>query len=201
MRNPKSRRPRGFTLVELLVVIAIIAVLIGLLLPAVQKVREAAARTKCQNNLKQYGLAALNYASTYNNKLPPLYTLEYDQNSTLLAAHGWGTPLLTYIEQEAVQNNYRFKYDPVNGPARYFDAGNLAAVGFPLALTACPSAPREAQIYEEPVGFVGYFDITYNNPANPTAPFIAATSKPGQGTMVLIMRGGPEIASQAPPSQ
>lgn len=124
----RSSIRHGFTLIELLVVIAIIAILIGLLLPAVQKVREAASRMKCQNNLKQIGLGVHNYHDAHQ-KFPsggqPPTTTSGSQFSAL-------AQLLPYIEQDNVFRMIDFRV-PVQDPA------NAAARAITISLFRCPS--------------------------------------------------------------
>ncbi len=128
-------RRRGFTLIELLVVIAIIAVLIGLLLPAVQKVREAAARIQCSNNLKQLGLALMNY-TTANGGFPPgQQTIIV--SPTVKLQHSWTPFILPYIEQGNLAERYSFN---ANWSAPANDSGVIQTR---IKLFMCPSADSD----------------------------------------------------------
>lgn len=147
-----SKKRRGFTLVELLVVIAIIGILVGLLLPAVQAAREAARRMQCSNNLKQLGLAAHNFESSYKYLPPGEWTRAATTASTTRPA--WTTVVLGFLEQSNKFNQFDFKVDvntdPKNEPARSQD----------VPAFVCPSEPSSAQFSTSTgatVGRLNYF--------------------------------------------
>ena len=169
--NRTPARKSGFTLIELLVVIAIIAVLIGLLLPAVQKVREAAARSTCTNNLKQLGLALHNHESTFG-----YFPSSVRQGGTTASPRiSWTIPTLAYIEQDSVRKNY----DPnANWHEGSSTTGNRAMTSQKIKIFQCPSAPNPERRDGDPQ--TGTWDIVA---VTDYAAVVEATNK-GGGTVV-----------------
>ena len=138
----------AFTLVELLVVIAIIGILVALLLPAIQAAREAARRTQCLNNLKQMGLAILNYEST--RKAYPRGRWNIDPNDsskhnvpdrtiTKSNDHSWQVVVLPYAEEQNIASQYDLKQS-------WFSTDNRPPVSYPLAIFLCPSVPETVAV-------------------------------------------------------
>jgi prepilin-type N-terminal cleavage/methylation domain-containing protein/prepilin-type processing-associated H-X9-DG protein len=181
MKHQATRR-RGFTLIELLVVIAIIAVLIGLLLPAVQKVREAANRLKCANNLKQLALALHSYHDA-QNKLPPACWKERVPGSVSpnnsVSAYYWNFMLMPYVEQDNLIARLPFVKNPAWGTSPYREA-----LRTPVPLLRCPST-ADPEILEGPdatqAGVSTWYQISYGvvssgSICNPIVPGASAHS-------------------------
>lgn len=124
----RRKRPAGFTLIELLVVIAIIAILISLLLPAVQQAREAARRTQCKNNLKQLTLALHNYESAHK-------TFPMSRITILGSVNAWSTMVLPYYEQGNLYNQWNFN-------SSWNHAGNVDLAATKIPIWQCPSTPE-----------------------------------------------------------
>src|SRR5262245_29298813 len=211
--SPTRSPRRGFTLIELLVVIAIVAVLTGLILAAVQRVREAAKRAECLNRLKNQGLAVLHYESAHGHLPPgavwgPFPRLGVPDG----AGHGLWAFVLPYLEQAPVAARYRFDLS-------YDHPGNQPAATARIAVLMCPSLdPGRVEAWEPPrfggvadyvpldvnpfLADIGLIDPVANFagplPANRTVRLVEVTDGTSNTILLAEATGRPGVAWSSP---
>lgn len=202
MRNQR-KTDRGFTLVELLVVIAIIGILIAMLLPAVQSVREAARRTVCLNNLKQIGLASLNFHDAHG-AFPPARVTESNQVLPIFRVEGpesWVVRILPFMEQQALFDLWDFSLSyadqaetvgstPIQGllcPSRH-SSGNAMVIEdtatVEFSSCGCIALPANSD-----GGVVGDYAANHGNPSSGLSGQPTDWTNPGQGNGVIVTAG------------
>src|SRR4051812_39729519 len=188
--RPRTRSPRpGFTLIELLVVMAIIAILIGLLLPAVQKVREAASRAKCQNNIKQLALAMHNYHQTIGSFPSGGWGYRWvgDPDRSRKDQPGsWIYTMLPYVEQDNLHKA------PADGQPNTITAAQKAGgkqlVSTPLQVLHCPTR-RAVALYPFDAAQLTSGAVAYN--ADGAGPVAKTDYVANGGTYAINWGGGP----------
>ncbi len=212
---PRSNSGRGFTLIELVVVVSIIAVLIGLMMPAVQSARETARRIQCTNNLKQIGLALNNYHSTHNC-FPPGSTLNPDSSpSHFDPTHCWSAHamILGMMDQMPIYNAINFSWgvgvvSPPESPPLMCYSVNSTAINTKIASFLCPSDPNAGSSninsYHACIG-----TTTFDGPGTPLGsdglfayliPYNMASCTDGTGSTIAFGESvvGPPVLSYAP---
>ncbi|OYW20769.1 MAG: hypothetical protein B7Z55_06815 [Planctomycetales bacterium 12-60-4] len=180
--SPARPRRSGFTLIELLVVIAIIAILIGLLLPAVQQAREAARRTQCKNNLKQLGVALHNYHDNHQ-MFPPGHIRAWNGTYETGNAFSWGAMLLPFMDQAPLFNLFDFNIPNAEGANRTLIQSLQAIPG-----TICPSDANRSRTN---AAFVGGTNV-YQQPSVPNTSYFGSKGSfdsSGQSTNLRYANG------------
>lgn len=205
LRSQRRDHARGFTLIELLVVIAIIAILIGLLLPAVQKIREAANRMKCSNNMKQCALALHNYNDTNNAFPPAAYAgpgVNFDNESNI--GPSWMIMILPFVEQDNLYRTYStgiqnyINWYQTGGAAGTFNDQTWRAIATSTVKTyQCPSDPQMSNLFNRlpgPLGAQNWTRSSYAANAGPAHPFNTMNGNTPNitipGTSTVIAAGG-----------
>ncbi|MDA1179397.1 MAG: DUF1559 domain-containing protein, partial [Planctomycetota bacterium] len=185
MKQTLTDHHRAMTLVELLVVVAIIGVLVAILLPAVQAVRESSRKTTCQNQLRQLALATVNYSSANSEHIPAIWRTD---RPLTWENFSWRTALLPYLEETMTYDRLDFHNLP-------FSTQNLQLAGAVLPLVQCPSTPDSPRLIQQ----IGTWNLASPVGANDYVAIYDVMSAGRVYPLRGVWNGGPDLALSIPP--